>query len=319
VKATSPKQVVLKSLEDRYGPLKKLGAGNSLFATGAGLRFYVRYSKLHRGHRGFFGLDRKIVQSLAKEDAYVLFGLPKDKVFVVPVKVLRDSFRAAKAAYDDSYKVQLVLDQGTAWLYVPKRRRVDVTQYLDRFPFSPMVNVPSEEPAEVFEARAGFTHEQIQQIVAKMGKLLGFEVWVPRRDRGKRVGDGETLGEGCIPHLELVAPRRTMETIENVDVIWLEKDSFRPVAFFEVEHSTSIYSGLLRLNDIIVDYPLPRAGIVSFEKRRPLFVKELTRRTFQKSGLDKVCRFYNYRTVHGLLNRLQSNQQEAKKIAQEFL
>lgn len=102
-------------------------------------------------------------------------------------------------------------------------------------------------------------------------------------------------------------------------MIWLEKDSFRPIAFFEIEHSTSIYSGLLRLNDIMIDYPLPKAGVVSFEKRRPIFVKELARRTFQKSGLDKVCKFYNYKTVHAWLNRLQSSQQEAKKIADEFL
>ncbi len=89
--------------------------------------------------------------------------------------------------------------------------------------------------------------------------------------------------------------------------------------FFEVEHSTSIYSGLLRLNDIMIDYAIPRAGVVSFEKRRPIFIKELTRRTFQKSGLDKMCRFYNYRTVHTILNRLQSSQAEAKKITEELL
>ncbi len=110
-----------------------------------------------------------------------------------------------------------------------------------------------------------------------------------------------------------------METIGGVDVIWLEKDSFRPIAFFEVEHSTQIYSGLLRLNDIMIDYPIPRAGVVSFEKRRPSFLKELARRTFQKSGLDKACRFYNYRTIHAILNLLESSQAEAKKISEEFL
>ena len=205
------------------------------------------------------------------------------------------------------------------WLYSPKRTRLNITEYAGRFPFSPKVSVASEEPAEVFEARAGFTHEQIQYAMVKIGKLLGFGVWVPRADRGKAVGEGERLGKGCIPQLELVAPKRTIETIESVDVIWLEKDSFRPVAFFEVEHSTSIYSGLLRLNDIMIDYQIPRAGVVSFEKRRPIFMKELARRTFQKSGLDKVCRFYNYRTVHAILNRLESSHAEAKKIAEEFL
>lgn len=312
------KQGVLKSLVDQYGPLKKLGPGNSLFSTGSRLHFYRRYSRLHRSNRGFFGLDRRVLQSLVKEDSYVCFVLPEDRVFVVPVKTLLVNLRSGRAAYDDSYKVQVVLDEDRAWLYVPKRNRVDITEYLGRFPFSPKVNA-CEEPAEVFEAKAGFTHEQIQHMVGKIGRLLGFEVWIPRGDRGKTIGLGEKLGRGCIAQLELVAPKRTMETIENVDVIWLEKDSFRPIAFFEVEHSTSIYSGLLRLNDIIIDYPVPKAGVVSFEKRRSIFVKELARRTFQKSGLDKVCRFYNYRTVHTLLSRLQSSREEAKKITEEFL
>lgn len=319
MKPASGKQTVLKSLADRYGPLKKLEQGNSLFLTGAGLHFYVRYSKLHRGNRGFFGLDRKIMRSLGKEDAYVCFALPGDRAFIVPAKLLLANLKISKVAYDDSYKAQVVLDQDSAWLYLPKGTRLNITEYTGRFPLSPKVSAPSEEPAEVFEEKAGFTHAQIQHMMVKIGKLLELAVWVPRADRGKIVGEDEKLGKGCIPQLELVAPKGTMETIEAVDVIWLEKDSFRPVAFFEVEHSTTIYSGLLRLNDIMIDYPISTAGVVSFEKRRSIFLKELSRRTFQKSGLDKVCRFYNYRTVHTVLSRLQSNQAEAKKIREELL
>ncbi len=139
-----------------------------------------------------------------KEDAHVCFALPEDRVFVVPVKVLLAGLKAAKVAYDDNYKVQVLLDQDGTWLYVPKRNRLNITEFEGRFPFSPKVSEPPEEPAEVFEAKAGFTHEQIQYMMVKIGKLLGFEVWVPRADRGKTVGHGEKLGKGCIPQLELV-------------------------------------------------------------------------------------------------------------------
>lgn len=199
MKSATKKQTVLRTLTDQYGPLKKLGPGNSLFSTGSGLHFYIRYSKLHGANRGFFGLDRKILQRLAKEDSHLCFVLSEGKAFVVPVKTLIINLRSVKAAYDDSYKVQVVLDQESAWLYIPKRNRLDITQYLDRFPFSPKVAAPPEEPAEVFEAKAGFTHEQIQHMVVKIGKLQGFEVWVPRADRGKTVGDDERLGKECIP------------------------------------------------------------------------------------------------------------------------
>jgi type II restriction enzyme len=154
-------------------------------------------------------------------------------------------------------------------------------------------------------------------MMVRIGLLLGHDVWVPRQDRNKEI-EAERIGEGCLASLEMVAPKRTLPIIELVDVIWLKKGSFSPVALFEIEHSTTIYSGLLRLNDVLIDYAAPRVGIVSFEKRRNLFQREIARRTFEKSGLTGRCKFYNYKTIHALLARLQSNQREARAISEEL-
>lgn len=198
MKPASPKQKILKALTDQYGPLKKLEAGNSLFLTGSGLRFYVRYSKLHRGNRGFFGLDKKILRSLVKEDSYVCFVFPIDKVFVIPAKIILACLRTAKAAYDDSYKVQVVLEEGSGWLYVPKRNRLDISQYLDRFPFAPKVDSLPGESDEIFEAKAGFTHEQIQHMMLKIGK--------PEQTEGKRLKKARSLEKDVFPSLSLLHP-----------------------------------------------------------------------------------------------------------------
>src|SRR5262249_13074964 len=45
----------------------------------------------------------------------------------------------------------------------------------------------------------------------------------------------------------------TLKTIENIDVIWLERRSIAQA--FEVEHTTAIYSGLLRMADLLVLQP----------------------------------------------------------------
>ena len=47
--------------------------------------------------------------------------------------------------------------------------------------------------------------------------------------------------------------------VENIDAVW--KEEFRIDAAFEIEHSTAIYSGLLRFSDLKIiapnsNYPL---------------------------------------------------------------
>ena len=41
----------------------------------------------------------------------------------------------------------------------------------------------------------------------------------------------------------------TLKTIENIDVIWLQRRSIAHA--FEIEHTTAIYSGLLRMADLL--------------------------------------------------------------------
>lgn len=45
----------------------------------------------------------------------------------------------------------------------------------------------------------------------------------------------------------------TNRTIELIDVLWLDGNTI--VAAFEVEHTTSIYSGLLRMADLVAMQP----------------------------------------------------------------
>lgn len=312
-----PKQVFLNDLRSRYGPLRKIGSGNSLFEAPGNMFFYIRYSKLHR-NAGFFGLDRKTLDSLRKRLAYVCFVMPPSLHFLVPLPAIATALKSVKTAYDESFKVQVVHDRDADWLSVPGKGRTLIREFRDKFPSPVSAATFDEESAEIYEAEQKFTHGQIQRMMVRIGLLLGHDVWVPRQDRNKVVG-GERIGDGCVTILEIVAPKRTLPAIESVDVIWLKKGSFSPIALFEIEHSTTIYSGFLRLNDILIDYDAPSVGIVSFEKRRGLFRREIARRTFEKSGLAEKCRFYNYKTIHGMLARLQSSQRETKGVSAELL
>jgi hypothetical protein len=91
-----------------------------------------------------------------------------------------------------------------------------------------------------------------------------------------------------------------------IDVIWFRKGAGHPVRFFEVEHSTSVYSGLLRFNDVMIDFPIPEAFIVGDgEKTRAKFEREVARRTFEHSGLGEVTKFLFYDLVRQTWRRYQ--------------
>lgn len=83
-----------------------------------------------------------------------------------------------------------------------------------------------------------------------LGAELSLDVWVARNDRSKK-WNGKTLGE--LPRLVIALPTQfneaTQRTIELIDVLWLKGNSI--VAAFEVECTTQVYSGLLRMSDLL--------------------------------------------------------------------
>ena len=94
--------------------------------------------------------------------------------------------------------------------------------------------------------------------------------------------------------------------LQEVDVIWVGRGSCNVSALFEVEHSTPIYSGLLRFNDVHLIAPRlgARFSVVANEERRDLFVRQLRRPTFRVSGLSEMCNFLEYVDVFGWHRRM---------------
>ncbi len=99
---------------------------------------------------------------------------------------------------------------------------------------------------------------------------------------------------------------KAKDILQEIDVIWIQKGSNKLAALFEVEHSTPIYSGLLRFNDIHLILPefRPRFSVVANDIRRSLFIKQLNRPTFVASGLNEMCTFLEYMNVYGWYHRV---------------
>lgn len=92
------------------------------------------------------------------------------------------------------------------------------------------------------------THTEIQGWLRDMGISLGFDVWIASNDRSREYGNG-FLADGCLQQW----PQGSLQDLASVrliDVLWLTRGSAQVAAAFEVEHSTSIYSGIVRMLDL---------------------------------------------------------------------
>lgn len=104
-------------------------------------------------------------------------------------------------------------------------------------------------------------HTRIQYLLIKIGRALNYQVYVARNDR-HRSYDGEAFAMLTVPQLPLVGwPPEVTETVSLIDVIWLKSGTGEIVSAFEVEKSTSIYSGILRLEDLVRSIPDCRSAL----------------------------------------------------------
>lgn len=132
-------------------------------------------------------------------------------------------------------------------------------------------------------------HTRIQHVLIKLGRALNCEVHVARNDR-HRVCNGEAFALMTVPDLpSLDFPVGVMETVSLIDVIWLKAGTGEIVSAFEIEKSTSIYSGLLRLEDLARSLPggLCQLYLVAPNHREREVMAQLARPAFQ-AGLKGV-------------------------------
>lgn len=109
-------------------------------------------------------------------------------------------------------------------------------------------NVLAEKEAEA-------EHTQLQYLLIKIGRALKYDVYVARNDR-HRTYDGQSFALLTIPTLpKMDWPQEVMDTISMIDVIWLRPGTNEIVSAFEIEKSTSIYSGILRMEDLARSIP----------------------------------------------------------------
>jgi hypothetical protein len=107
------------------------------------------------------------------------------------------------------------------------------------------VSVPDDVAAmdEAIIAPEVETRESIrvQALIASIGARMGMSIWLPRTDRAAVLREWQNAENALLERLPLNYDDTTLRTIEQIDVLWLRGRSI--VRAFEVEHTTSVYSG----------------------------------------------------------------------------
>jgi len=127
-------------------------------------------------------------------------------------------------------------------------------------------------------------HTKVQHQLSELGRTLGYDVLVARNDRSAQY-QGRPLGFHCLEHLpDLGLSPEVHATAELIDVLWLYKGKAQIAATFEVEKSTSIYSGILRLTDMALSIPGKEEHLylVAPAAREREIVDQLKRPMFQR-------------------------------------
>lgn len=138
------------------------------------------------------------------------------------------------------------------------------------------------------EEQAASEHTQIQYLLIKIGRALNYDVYVARNDR-HRSYDGQSFALLTIPSLPQMGwTQEVMDTTSLIDVIWLRPGTNEIVSAFEIEKSTSIYSGILRMEDLARSIPGCTCNfyLVAPNRREKEVVAQLTRPAFRNDLTD---------------------------------
>jgi hypothetical protein len=162
-----------------------------------------------------------------------------------------------------------------------------------------VVTIPEDdaESDDTAPEVSGGGHEAVQNRLLQMGTAMGFDVWVARNDKSRL--DAQALGGRLKESLPRQFDDATNRTIEHIDVLWLKRNSIE--AAFEIEHTTSIYSGLLRMADLAAMQPNLniRLYLVAPDEKRDKVLQEIARPAFARlpTPLSEMCRYISYSSL----------------------
>jgi len=170
------------------------------------------------------------------------------------------------------------------------------------------ITVPDEstEPEEQKSNESVRKSHQIQAQLAELGEKLGFRIWIAKSDRNAVQQIWKSNDDILLDDLSSVGiDSNALNIVKLIDVLWIKGRSI--VRAFEVEETTTIFSGLLRMTDLLTLSPnlMIKLHIVASEKRWDKYYNEVNRPTFaffHPHPVSELCNFISYESLETLMS-----------------
>ncbi len=186
--------------------------------------------------------------------------------------------------------------------------RVDDNTILSEPEWTRIENKLAKRHKEVMnEKEEEHLHSEMQYHLLMIGNALGYDVICASNDRSKRHNGQSFSFISLADFPEINVGIETRKTITLIDVVWFEKCTNMISCAFEVEKSTSIYSGILRLKDLRYSFPDNPSSLflVIPDNREKEVVLQLMRPSIRSSDIqiryilfselrsscDAICKF----------------------------
>lgn len=146
-----------------------------------------------------------------------------------------------------------------------------------------------EESKAPLEKEQKYTHYYYQGILAEIGILHNYRVYIPAQDKNKPYLNKKLRDVTTLEILPSFTYDYIIKTIKSIDVIWINERGF-PDRVFEVENSTDFKNSLSKFHELIDFYA--RMFIVS-DKQRMLQFNSVLDLSVYKNLEDRV-KFCDY-------------------------
>jgi hypothetical protein len=141
----------------------------------------------------------------------------------------------------DEIRKVAVSHEGKYWILNPHPQTV--------FPFARDASQTLQN-APLLVRTKEYEHNEILWALASLAKAAGFDVYVGKKEQSStwnatRLGDLSV----SVPPFIASAAQFTADKVAQIDLMWL--DRAEPVIAFEVEHTSSITSGIERFHELL--------------------------------------------------------------------
>lgn len=144
-------------------------------------------------------------------------------------------------------------------------------------------------------------HSEVEGLLLELGRLYGYETYTP--DRNSRFRDEKLASFTSLNEIPKFTYENILRDVKQIDVLWFlgDIDNLFPAHAFEVEHTTKVSKGLLRLYQL---YQARRSDagyyVIAPEIESTKFCIETNKYPYKP--VKDVFVFRTYKTLLGLHN-----------------